>query len=76
MEDTLCNACGREMTLKDLETNSFRKVDEKLYCPECLLKIGHPKKMRCPDCGKQTTAVLRDGDGADQRYGGQRYLPA
>jgi len=61
MEDTLCNACGREMTLKDLETNSFRKVDEKLYCPECLLKIGHPKKMRCPDCGKQTTAVLRDG---------------
>ena len=58
MEETTCSACGRGMSLKDLDSNTFREVDGKLYCPECVLKMGQPKKMRCPHCGKQTTAVL------------------
>lgn len=61
MEDTVCSVCGRGMSLKDLEKGSFRTVGDKLYCPECLLKKGHPKKMRCPHCAQQTTAVLHDG---------------
>ncbi len=61
MEQTVCSACGRQMTLKDLENNSFSEVDGKMYCPQCFLKIGHPRKMRCPNCGRETTALLRNG---------------
>lgn len=61
MEETTCSACGRQMSLKDLERRTFREVSGELYCPECFLKNGRPKKMRCPDCGKTTTAVLHDG---------------
>jgi len=49
------------MSLKDLEKRSFKEVDGRLLCPECLLKVGQPKKMRCPNCGTQTTALLRKG---------------
>ena len=61
MEETTCSSCGRQMSLKDLANNSFREVNGELHCPECLLKLGHPRKMRCPNCGKETTAVLHQG---------------
>ena len=61
MDETTCSSCGRQMSLKDLERRRFREVNDELYCPECFLKLGRPKKLRCPDCGKQTTAVLHDG---------------
>jgi len=49
------------MSLKDLEHGSFRKVLDDLYCPQCLLKMGQPRKMRCPGCGRETMAVLHEG---------------
>lgn len=61
MDETTCSSCGRQMSLKDLANNSFRELNGDLHCPECLLKLGHPRKMRCPNCGKQTTAVLHQG---------------
>jgi len=61
MEETTCTSCGRQMSLKDLANKSFREVNGELHCPECLLKLGHPRKMRCPNCGKETTVVLHQG---------------
>jgi tetratricopeptide (TPR) repeat protein len=61
MEDTVCGSCGRGMSLRDLENNTFRDVDGQLLCPECRLKMVEPKKMRCPDCGAHSTVALEDG---------------
>ncbi|MFH1731918.1 MAG: HEAT repeat domain-containing protein [Planctomycetota bacterium] len=71
MEATTCSSCGRQMSLKDLANNSFREVNGELHCPECLLKLGHPRKMRCPNCGKETTAVLHQGKYACTHCGHQ-----
>lgn len=61
MEDMVCSACGRGMSLTDLEKGSFRTIESKLYCPQCLLKKGNPTKMRCPRCGQLNTVLLHDG---------------
>jgi tetratricopeptide (TPR) repeat protein len=61
MDGSVCHACGRGMSLKDLENNTFREIDGNLLCPECQLKLDQPKRMRCPHCGKQSTATLENG---------------
>ncbi|MFW6107695.1 MAG: HEAT repeat domain-containing protein [bacterium] len=49
------------MSLKDVEGHTFREVEGRLLCPGCQLKQTRPKRMRCPHCGEQVTAVLHGG---------------
>jgi hypothetical protein len=49
------------MSLGDLERKSFREIDGEFLCPGCALKHEAPQKLRCPDCGRLTTAVLQHG---------------
>ncbi len=71
MHKDACDECGRPMSLKDVEENTFREVDGLLLCPECRLSKAHPKRMRCPHCGEQVTAVLHAGKYTCARCGRQ-----
>ncbi len=71
MQKDGCEECGRPMSLKDVEENTYREVDGLLLCPECRLTKAHPKRMRCPHCGEQVTAVLHAGRYTCARCGRQ-----
>lgn len=64
MEEYFCSSCNRPLSLKDMESESFKHIAGKLFCATCLSRMQQMSPMKCKKCGSFDTPL----------YDGKAYL--